>query len=373
MNKWCTATFVRVCTRTGITLVYLGLIAILFYAPWLKKIFLHNNRELSVYTFTNNFKPELICAFEQLYKVKVNLKYFDSNEELLAKFQINKGEGYDIVTITDHVVELLRNDGILHKFDRSQLPVFEEIDPKLLGFYFDPANDYSIPLMWFPYGIVYRKDIFKENPATISYGLIFENPQDKRGGVIKPYRICMDDDFRDAIVFASLYLYKDYDPLALERLPAIQDLLVKQKQWVESYVTQDLRYYLLTDLVKVAIAPTVFVRKVIEQSDLFDFKIPEEGGYLAVDNMVIPKKSQNVALAYKFINFILSRDAAFQNSDYYGFNPTNKRAYQFIAKKFFDNPHFFPEGELFEKLYMLRNNVPMREYEELWLAVKSDS
>ncbi len=364
--------FSKIGVRIGIVAAYLSIIAVCLYTPIVYYLFSSNQRVLNIYTFTNNFKAELIQEFERFHNVRVNIRYFDSNEELLAKFKINGGDGYDIVTPSDYMVELLRDDGLLYKFDKAKLPIFAEIDPRLMRLYFDPNNDYSIPLMWFPYGIIYAKDIFDNSPDSVSYSLLFEDPKKQVNSVMRTYRTCMGDDYRESIVFASLYLYGEYDAARVDRLPAIKALLVQQKQWVESYANQDLCYYLSADTVKVAVAPAVFVRKLMEQSEKFEFKIPQEGGLLVVESMVIPRQARNIELAYAFINFILGKEQAFQNSDFYGFNPTNKEAYQFINKRFLENENFFPNDEQFKKLSILHNKIPVHEYEELWLAVKSD-
>lgn len=369
MNRHITAG--RFFTRLGIVLFFLVIVAVGLYAPLMYDVLSVKSKVLNIYTFTDNFKPEHIHEFEELYKVRVNLKYFDSNEELLAKFKINRGEGYDIITPSDYMVELLTQEGLLHQFDKKKLPIFDELDSRLLSHYFDKNNDYSIPLMWFVYGIVYAKDILKDPSQEIGLDLVFKNPKNNVDRVVDFYNVCMTDDYREAVLFASLYLYGHYDATQINTLPTIQNLLVQQKNWIESYVNQDLRYYLLAGIIKVAMAPSVFVRKIVEKDFRFDFKIPREGGILGLENIAIPRGSRNLALAYEFINFILDKTRCYESAKLHGFNPVNKNSYALIDPKIFQNHNFFPLDEDFKKLYILHNKIPLALYEKLWMAVKS--
>lgn len=360
----------------GRRLVILGffstMLSLFLYVSVVKDYFFPAE-ELYVYTFVDMFHPEGVIAFEQENKVKVILRYFESNEELLAKFNISRGAGYDVVMVSDYMVEFLRKDNLLQKLQYDQLSVMQELDPRLKNKFYDPDNSYSLPFSWIPYGVIFNKNLFTSVPEQAGLHILFSDPEKRLHGITKPYRICMTDDSREAIFLAGRYLFGADSTFTKKQLIAIQALLIKQKRWVESYVKdQDLGYPLLSGLIKASFAPLFSIDKVLKTSQNFIFMIPHEGSLLSIENLAIPITcKKKVRLAHKFINFMLSKNEAARISNLYGMIPSNKAAYQLLRPEMTKNNHVFPDDEQFAKLHLLTNDVPQKAFEEIWLAVKS--
>lgn len=359
----------------GRRVVILGFFSILlglFLYVSVVKDYFFPTQALYVYTFVDMFHPEGIAAFEEVNKVKVVLRYFESNEELLAKFNISRGVGYDVVMVSDYMVEFLRKDNLLQKLQYELLPVVYDLDPRLKNKFYDPDNSYSLPFSWIPYGIIYNKKLFSSIPEQVGLHILFSDPAECLHGVTKPYRICMTDDSREAIFLAGRYLFGIDSVFTKKQLAAIQELLIKQKRWVESYMKdQDLGYSLLSGLIKASFAPLFSVDKVLKTSQQFEFMIPREGSLLSIENLAIPINCKKKVLAHKFINFILSKNEAARISNLYGMIPSNKAAYNLLRSEMTKNNHVFPDDEQFAKLHLLTNDVPLKAFEEIWLAVKS--
>lgn len=351
---------------------YLFIIAVFLYVFPKIKDFSSKNKVLHIYAWADAITFDSLQEFEKEHNIKVSIKYFDTNEELFAKFKINKGEGYDLITASDHMIDLLHKHALLAPLDHKLLPVINELDTRFLNYYYDPTNLFSLPYSWVTYGIIYNKSIFKKPPAQISLELLFKNPENLVPEYIwEPYKVCMIDDPRETSFFAHLYLFDHTQKLDANKIPEIKKLLIKQKKWVECYVYQDLRYLLFSETFHVAISASTFVRKIFETSNNFEFVIPKEGSMLVTENFAIPKKSKNILLTHKLINYLLSRPVATQNSQTFGYNPTNKNSYQDIDKKFFNNPNFFPDNSTFDKLQLLRSDVPIKKLTEMWWEIKS--
>ena len=326
---------------------------------------------LYVYTFVDMFEPESLAEFEKINNVKVVLRYFESNEELLAKFKISRGKGYDLIMASDYMIELLAKDSLLANLDYDKLPVVSDLDPRLKGKFYDKENVYSLPFCWIPYGIIFNKKLFAKVPTSIGLHLLFNDPQRHKHGIKSSYRICMTDDSREAIFLAGLYLFGENNRFTKEQLAEIQSLLIEQKRWVASYVNQDLGYPLLSGLIKASFAPFFAVDKVLKDSDDFTFMIPKEGSLLSIENLAISTSSNKTALAHEFINFMLSTKQAVRINKMYGTIPSNKEAYNFLPEEVRNNKHVFPDDAQFAKLYLQTNDLPKKAFEEVWLAVKS--
>ncbi len=360
----------KIAMRSAIILFYVVIFAFLFYLPRLKEFLFREKRTLNVFTFSEFFTPDSIRSFEQKYNVNVNVNYYDTNDELFAKFKITGGKGYDIVIPSDYMVEKLRGEKLLALLDHNKLPIFAEIDRNLLGQYFDKDNHYSIPIHWVTYGILYKKSIFTQKMSEMGLKYLFEELQEN-DLIAQSYKIAMFDDAIEAIFYGSLYRYGTLYEFDDERLEAIQDVLEQQKKMVASYLGHDIRNFLFTDLFQLALTASMNARRVMDETDVFDFKIPTEGSLYVIENIAIPVVSKNTDLAYNFINFMLSTEVATARSKRFGANPSNKNAYQFIANKYLENKNFFPDEETFSRLHLTHNQLPLKKFEEVWLKVKS--
>lgn len=357
--------------KIGIVFIYTSILAFGLYFPKIKELFYVDN-SINLYTFAGVFAPEMIENFEKQYGIKVNVQFFESNEELLAKFNINRGRGYDVITPSDYMIEYLVKDSLLLKLDPERLTNFKHLDPRILGHFFDPKNDYSLPIGWIPYGILFNKKVFKTMPEKVGLEFLFEDPVNFSDITNFSYKICMKDDARESTLLAALYLYGSIgrESFTPERLIKIKELLIKQKRWVENYLSQDIGYFFVADVVHVAITDSSYAAKIMEESDDFDFVVPYQGSFISIENVAIPKTSTKIDLAYKFVDFALNSESSIINMNEYGLNPSNMMAYEKIPKKFFNNTQFFPDKEAFKKLFILHNDLPLKEIEKNWLEVK---
>jgi len=343
-------------------------ISLCLYAPRAYNYFYKNEKEISVYTFMDVISPQVFREFEKETGIKVRVSYMENNEELLAKFKISRGEGYDLITPSDFMVELLRKQNLLQKINTEKLSNFGNIDKRLLGHYFDSQNEYSVPSAWAPYGIGFNKKVI---PSVVSWKNAFFQDSEIVEKWGSNYKICMPDDVGEATIIAASYLFGKVKDLTKEQLKEIEHLLIQQKKHVERYTISSLKYFLYSDIVPLVVTFSPAMKMVMEQSDEFDFVIPKEGSLVTIENLVIPADSKKTDLAHKLIDFILSKKAQLINFDDYGYNPSNKKVYGKIDKKFRNNKSFFPSDKMFKKLHVIPNEPLPEKLEKLWLAVKS--
>src|SRR5579862_5587443 len=314
----------RFLLKIMIALSCLCVMAFALYMPRLLD-FLRTSQSLNLYSFTEMISPEVAQRFEDETGISVNIKYFQTNEELYAKLRVNGGEGYDVIVASEYMIETLKNEGILQKLDHSKLSIIQELDERLLNQPFDPGNMYSLPLEWHTYGIVFDKKLVK-NHDQISLDLLFQSPQEllEKGLVNNRYKICMTDDPKEAVMLALLYLFKKLKSINSSEFADVEQLLIRQKQWVEAYSSSSLQYFLFTDIVPIAVTSSSYMKKIMGETDRFGFKIPEEGSLMVIENLAVPMACKKVDLVHQFLNFVLAEKNAALNSEKYGYNPTNK-------------------------------------------------
>ncbi|MFA6991056.1 MAG: extracellular solute-binding protein [Candidatus Babeliales bacterium] len=348
--------------------VYLLIIAAFLYSPRVFEYF-SNEQSINVYAFTEFVSSEAVKEFEHETGIKVRIQYFEFNEELYAKFKINHGEGYDLITPSDYMVEMMRKDGMLQEIDHSKLSNIKELDSRLLGKYFDPENKYSIPICWLVYGIVYDRDIVGPNFKQANLGMLFKDPWDLviSDVVNKHYRVCMAQDPRDMVYLAAIYLYGRTENLTDVELAQIQDLLSKQKGWVESYTDAGTPYFLTGGIASVALISNHRMKKLQEISNKFIFQIPKDGSIMVIENIAIPVKTKKSDLVHKFIDFLISKKIAMLHANLYGTNSSNISVFN---EKVAENSNFFPKDTMFDKLHLINNEISLDRVDSIWLGVR---
>jgi spermidine/putrescine transport system substrate-binding protein len=363
----------RVLDKALIALFFLFVLLFFLYMPTVLRL-VEEEKSINVYMFTEFVSPEAIRDFEKESGVKVYVQYYESNEELYAKFKINEGVGYDLITPSDYMIELLKNDGLLQKIDSKKISHFAQLDQRMLHHYFDPRNEYSMPLTWSVYGVVYDKLLLTVPETAIGFDFIFKNPYDlfRLGLVKKPYRVCMFDDPREVFLIASLYLFSRIKGLSERDIAAVESLLVDHKQWVECYTNFGLRYFLEGNIISCAATSSRYVPRILDSAgSRFGFKIPNAGSLLVIENFAIPVHSKKTEYVHRFIDFMLSRKYCTFHFEEYGGGPVNSESYQDIDQKYFKDLQFFPSDELFSKLFLIHNELPIKKIEEMWLRVKT--
>ncbi len=349
----------------GIILVFwITLILCILYTPKLISNFFKTEKELSFLTFIDAVSPKVVKMFEEKTGIKVHVTYVENNDDLLAKLKITKGKGQDLFIVSDYVVKLLRDQNLLKEIDNKRIVSFKDLDTKILNRSFDPNNKYSIPLSWNIYGIAYDKNVW-ENPPSDSWDILFKSP----ASLNKDYRICMVEDPREAISIVSLYMFGHLGNINEEQLDKIKDLLVKQKQWVESYTNNRQDYFVLAGLIALTVIDSTYFRKISTETKNFSFFIPKEGSLLVVENLVVSKSTDKMDNIYKFINFLLSEEVALINSQTFHYTPSNTRVYPRLdIEKYRDI--FSLTAKDFTKIDTLHDDFPRRKIEDLWLAIK---
>ncbi len=363
--------FLRLVGKFFITVLYICAFALFLYLPLFLDIFAPS-KTINICVFAETFSRETINRFEKKTGIKVNVTYAEIDEQVYAKFRINQARDYDVVNISDFMVYRLVQQGLLHKLDYKKIPNISLLDQRLMHRVYDPENVFSVPHEWYAYGLVYEKSFFQRLPKEMSLAFVFKDPQDllKQGLVPVPYKLCMLDDGRDAVFMAALYLFDRVDNLSSNDFMHIKELLIKQKKWVEAYTVHSSQYFLFSNATPLALMSSNYMRKLLDNSNRFDFAIPKEGSMLIIENLAIPQKSRRADLAHQFINFMISDAMSAVNSQAFGYNSSNVHAQKFMAERYPDYPHLLPEEETFERLIIPLLPQDMRKIvEEIWLSV----
>ena len=207
--------FQSFCSKLFIASIYLGVIIFFLYLPKLRDLIFVPSKVIHVYGFTDMISSDCIKEFEKKTGIAVKLKYFDTNDELLANFKINKGKGYDLITASDFAIDILCKEELLSKINTSRLLNFKHLDNRFLNRYFDYQNQYSVPYFWSTFGILFNRNVFEKTLIDLNMDMSWDFVFKDRTSLLPniDYKICVLDTPRDSIFLTARHLFRKTDNL----------------------------------------------------------------------------------------------------------------------------------------------------------------
>lgn len=310
----------------------------------------------------------VIEGFEKEYKCKVIVENFDSNEMMYTK--VSAGDKYDVLIPSDYMIERLLKEKSLQPLDKSIVTNMGNLSKAVQNLAFDPDNTYSVPYFWGSVGIVYVKD--KVDFADLEkdgYG-IFQNEKYKG-------RIYVYDSERDMFMIAFKQLGYSMNTNNEDEIQEAFDWLVKiGKTMKPVYVIDEVIDNMLYETLDMAIVYSGDAAYIISENDNLGYYMPECGTNLWFDSMVIPANAENPELANKFINYMLTHEAAAANTLGVGYTSPVQSVFEEMTAaggEYEGNEAYIPRvgyalDESFNDNEYLRTRLS-----ELWIKVKANS
>ncbi len=275
----------------------------------------YGSDKLRIYMPSEYMSDDLIPNFEKQFGVKVEVENFDSNEDMYKKLMA--GESYDLLIPSDYMIERLIRQKVLQPLDKTVITNVSQLSDSVKNLSFDPNNTYSIPYFWGNVGIVYNKT--KIDDATIQkdgYAIFLDT---KYAGHIYWY-----DSERDSFMVALKSLGYSMNSADATELSKAYTWLVKMSDSMSpEYVTDEVIEGMKNGTKDLAIVYSGDAASILDENKEMSFYAPNEGTNVWYDAMVIPINSQAPKLANEFINYTLTHDAAFKNSDAVGYASVN--------------------------------------------------
>ncbi len=322
-------------------------------------------RSLSVYMWADKIDESILQQFEQETGIKVYASYYESNEELVTKFEIAKDLHCDIILPSEHIVQPLAQAGFLKKLDKSRCDFIDRISPEFMGKYFDPQNDYSLPIYWDIIGLGYTKSYFPEGLPLNSWHLIFDEK------LVPCKQISMVDDSREAIFLAKKYFCSDCTELGADQLEEIKKLFIQQKAWVGAYTDFQQGYFLTSKTYPLVVCQREIVAREMLAHDDLAFALPDEGSLLLLSNVVICASSKKDDLIYQFLNYIYKHEVMMHNCKEFSILPAVKDVLEALPQEYIGVENILPGQLYFNKLEIFPNILTQKQINDVWIAFKS--
>lgn len=326
----------------------------------------YGSNVLKLYLPGEYLGENVISDFEKQYGVRVIVENFDSNEMMYTKLMA--GDRYDVIIPSDYMIERLMNEDFLQPLDKSMIPNMENMSDAVLGMSYDPDNTYSIPYFWGSVGLVYNHE--NVEPAVIeSEGWEVLRNTDYAG------HIYIYDSERDSFMMAFKalgYSMNTEDPNEIN--DAYEWLLQMNNTMSPVYVTDEVIDGMMNGYKDIAVVYSGDAAVVLDENEDMSFYMPSQGTNIWCDAMVIPQNAENPKLAHEFINYMLTYEAAFDNTETVGYTSPNAEVFEEMTSSedlYADNAAYLPRSGYDKDEMFHDNQTLMRELSKLWIKVKA--
>ena len=310
----------------------------------------------------------VISDFESQYGVSVIVENFDSNEMMYTKLQA--GDSYDVLIPSDYMIERLIAGNYLQPIDKSLIPNLDNLSEAVTGLDYDVDGVWSVPYFWGSVGLVYNHE--NVDPAVMeAEGWSILHDTDYAG------RIYVYDSERDSFMMAFKALgcsMNTDDPAEIEA--AYEWLRQMNNTMSPIYVTDEVIDSMINGYMDVAVVYSGDATVILDENEDMSFFMPEEGTNIWCDAMVIPANAENPLLAHEFLNYMLTYEAAFDNSETVGYASPNAEVLEEMSTQedlYAENEAYLPRSDG-ENDEMFHDNITLqRELSKYWIRVKAEN
>jgi len=320
---------------------------------------------VNFYNWADYIGESTIRDFEEEYGIKVNYDQYDSSEIVEAKL-LAGNSGYDLVVHSSMYSKRLMPLKIFHEIDPLKLSNYELLDPMLMKMLdeIDSGNRIMIPYSYGSTGVSYDANkIFARdlNPPIGSAAMLYEPDTLSK---FADCGIIMLDSPTDVIPQALVYLGYDDSSKDPNELDEAEELLHGARPFIKKFTSSTLLNDLANGDACIAMSwagdyATAKDRAKAAGKDIdLRYFVPEEGGLLWVDIIVIPEDAKNLENAYLLLDYLLRPEvsADFVNLTHYA-SPVPD-AKEFIKEEIFSDPAVYPTPDVMGRLFFTEVDPP---------------
>lgn len=263
-----------------------------------------SGQTLRVYTFAEYFGASTLSQFEAETGNKVTVDSYRTNEDMLKKLE-QEPSRYDVIFPSSYAVEYLIRQGKLAEMQRERVPNLVHVMSEFRNPPYDPSMLHCIPYAWWVAGLGYLWNQSHPVSQPESLTTVF-GPQGAE--------VAWMDDMRATMGMALRSLGHSPSSQQASDLLEVQRLLTSSLPRVVG-IEDDPTDLLRTKRVELALGWSTDAFSLKRSDPNVRFTIPREGTLLYVDYACVLKSSEHAAVAFAFLNHLLSPTVAAEISN----------------------------------------------------------
>ena len=280
----------------------------------------------------------------------------NDNSEFDAKVrpQLEAGQdiGRDIVVLTDWMAAQWIRRGYAQKFDRAWVPNARNLIDKLADVPFDPERDQSLPWQSGYAGLGFNSELLKELTGKTEIRTVAELWEPALKG-----RVTILSEMRDSVGVVMLgqgndpadFTEDDFNAAIAELQEQIDSGQIRQvsgNDYIAALETGDV------------VAAIGWSGDVAALGDPYKFVIPESGGTLWTDNMLVPAMARHKNNAERLMDYYYDPAVSAELAAWVQYICPVKGAQEEMAKidpSLVENPFIFPTESDLEKVTVFKS------------------
>jgi spermidine/putrescine transport system substrate-binding protein len=246
-----------------------------------------------------------VAGFQKATGVQVDYKEnYNDDEEWFAKnkdpLSRRQDIGCDLVIPSEVIAARLHRLGWLNEISESRWPNKKNLQPQLLNTGIDPGRKFSAPYMTGMVGLAYNRAATGRDISTIND---LWDPKFKG-------KISLLSDAQDSLGMIMLSQGNSPENPSTESVQKAIDLVTEQKNkgQIRRFTGNDYADDLAAGNIVVAQAYSGDVVQLQADNPDLKFVMPESGGTLTLQSMVIPYTTQNQKAAEAWIDYVYDRE-----------------------------------------------------------------
>lgn len=311
--------------------------------------------------------------FEKETGVHVNYtEDYNDNDEFYAKVraQLESGQsiGRDIVTPTDWMANMWIRKGYADRLNLANIPNHANIGKSWMDVSFDPQRSFSMPWQSGFAGLGWNKKQLLKVTGKTEIKTLDELWDPKLKG-----RVTILSEMRDSMGVALMAMGKRADNFTDDDFQAAIDLLQSKVDdgTIRQVTGNDYKTAMASGEVIAAIA---WSGDMLNDTDTYGFNIPESGGTLWTDNLIIPVLASHKKNAETWMNFYYQPDVAATVAAYVNYiSPVAgaQEAMEQIDPTQVGNPAIFPDQATLSRVqvFMPLNDTQQASYASKFAAL----
>ncbi|MDP1878856.1 MAG: spermidine/putrescine ABC transporter substrate-binding protein [Actinomycetota bacterium] len=286
----------------------------------------------------------------------------NDNNEFYAKVrtQLEQGQdiGRDLVVLTDWMAALWLQNGFAQKLDKSLIPNSANLLPAWQGVSFDPNRDYTLPWQSGFGALGWNKAALQEAIGTDTMSSLDQLFNPGLSG-----RVTVLSEMRDTMGILIAYQGNDPSNFTDDQFSQAIELLTQQVDsgQIRQVTGNDYAGALESGDV---IAVIGWSGDMIQLGEDFGVALPETGGTLWTDNMLVPALAQHKKNAELVMNYYYDPAVAAEVAAYVQYiSPVAgaKEAMAAIDPALVDNQWIFPNEETLSNSYVFMTLTPEQQ------------
>jgi spermidine/putrescine transport system substrate-binding protein len=283
----------------------------------------------------------------------------NDNNEFYAKVRTQLEQGQpiarDLVVLTDWMATLWIQNGFVQELDKGNIPNFANLNPAYLNVAFDPGRNFSLPWQSGFGALGWNTPLLER-----ALGVSELNSVDQLWDPALKGRVTLLSEMRDTVGILLAWLGYDPSNFTDDQFSEAIEALTQQVNsgQVRQVTGNDYAAALENGDV---IAVIGWSGDMFQLGEEFGVALPESGGMLWTDNMLIPVQAASKANAEAFMNFYYDPEIAARVAEYVQYiSPVEgaREAMESIDPELVDNPWIFPTEKELNNSYVFMSLTP---------------